>query len=131
MASVDTARLPEMLAEARAVRQRFSSCRAAIAGNEHRADAVASAVARHLAATVAADLPPAAQLIWQARIARPLKSDPAKPLPERAIASLRSWPSARIGDLVAALAEIEGLLIEAENEVHHEIIYAEISRAYS
>lgn len=128
---VDFAFLEQQLVTARALRQRFTAACAAIVEGGVAADVAAEAITQHLATTKAADLPLAAQTIWQAKIVRPLKADAAKPLPPRAIASLRSWPSARIGELQAALAEIEKILTDAENEVHHEVIYAEISKAYS
>ena len=78
-----------------------------------------------------ADLPPAAQPLWSDRVARPLKADAAKPLPQRAIHSFRSWPSSRVNGLQTTLAEIEAILVDIENEALHEAIYVEISRAYS
>lgn len=117
--------------EARALRERFSTCLHAIADRGGNADAVAAAVAAHLATITTAQLPVTAQLIWQERIVRALKADAGKPLPQRAMASIRSWPSARVGELQAALAELEAILIAAENDALHEVIYAEISRHYS
>jgi hypothetical protein len=117
--------------EARALRERFTMCLRAIADNGGDADVVAAAVAAHLGSVTAARLPLAAQNIWRERIMRALKADGTKAMPPRAMAAIRSWPSARIGDLQAALAEIEHLLIDAENDALHEAIYAEISRHYS
>jgi hypothetical protein len=123
--------LTEVWAEARALRQRFTAFATDIAAGDRSADVVAAAIARHLAATTTGKLPPAAELVWRERLARPLKADATKPLPPRAIAAMRSWPSSRIEDLVQALSEIEAILVDAENEAHNEVIYAEISRAYS
>lgn len=123
--------LTEAWALSRARRERFTACIGAIADGGRTADATAAALAAHLAATTAAELPLAAQPIWHDRIVRPLKADAAKPLPARAIAAIRSWPSARVGELAHALALIEAILLDAENEAHNEVIYAEISRAYS
>lgn len=128
---VDFAFLEQQLAAARALRQRFTSACGVIADGGASADAAAEAIMQHLATIKAADLPLAAQTIWQAKIVRPLKTDASKPLGTRNIAALRSWPSARVAELQAALAEIEAILTNAENEVHHEVIYAEISKAYS
>lgn len=119
------------MARAMQLRAQFTACCAEIAAGGRSVDAVAAAIARHLGPTTSADLPPPARPIWQDRVAHPLKADPAKPLPERAIGSIRSWPSARARDLHTALTEIEAMLVEAENEAHHEAIYAEISRTYS
>ncbi len=131
MASLDTASLPEELAKATALRERFTTCCLTIGDTTPSADGVAGAIAQHLAETLATELPAAAQIIWHDRILRPLKADVTKPLAARAIGQLRSWPSARVAELARALTEIEAILVDHENEVHHEVIYAEISRTYS
>lgn len=113
------------------LRKRFAACCAEIDGKGRNADAMSAAIAVHLASTVTADLPPSARPLWQERIVRALKADVEKPLPQRAIASVRSWPASRVGELYGVLAEIEALVDEALNEAHHEAIYTEISRAYS
>ena len=119
------------LERAMQLRARFTACCSEIAANDSGVDAVAAAIAKHLSPTTSADLPPPARPIWQDRVAHLLKADPAKPLSERAVRSIRSWPSARAVELHAALSEIEAILVEAENEAHHEAIYVEISRTYS
>ena len=129
--AVDFALLESQLAAARALRLRFTGACEAIVEAGASADAAADAIAAHLATITTAQLPLAAQTIWQAKVVRPIKADATKQLSPRAIAAIRSWPSARVGELQAALAEIERLLTDAENEVHHEVIYAEISKAYS
>lgn len=125
--------LAEAHALARARRERMSACVTEIkaAGEPPDADVVAAAIARHLDKLKPGELPPTANALWHERIARPLKSDPARPLTQRAVASIRSWPSVRIMELVAAFLELERLLTEAENDAHNEVIFAEISRAYS
>ncbi|MEZ5849113.1 MAG: hypothetical protein R3D68_00510 [Hyphomicrobiaceae bacterium] len=112
-------------------RVRFEACLADIAAAERDPFAAASALEQHLAAMSTGFLPPPAQVLWTDRIARVLKSDPAKPLTPRAMSAIRSWPLARIDELTAALTEIHEVLVETENEALHEAIYAEISRAYS
>ncbi len=114
-----------------AIRARLEACRAMAAEKGNDADALASAIGEHLARLDPGELPAAAQVVWTERIARPLKADMAKPLAARAVASIRSWPSARVGQIVQALSEIEALVIDAENDAEHEVIYAEISRTYS
>lgn len=143
---VDTALLPAMLDAARALRRQFAACcvEARGEGQTHgagpgqseghaanSAEAVASAMRRHLAKITVTSLPEAAQLIWRERVARPLKANAEKPLTERAIASIRSWPSQRVAELQAAFTEIEAILEGHENELAHEVIYTEISRTYS
>jgi hypothetical protein len=95
------------------------------------ADAVSTAMRRTLATVRPSDLPLAAQTIWGERVARSLKVNGLKPLPPAAISLVRSWPSSRVTDLLTALTDIEALLSEAENDARNEVIYAEISRAYS
>ncbi len=131
MASLDTASLPEELAKAAALRQRFTACCTEIADAGSTAEAVSCAMDRYLAETLGFELPAAAQVIWHDRIVRPLKADATKPLAPRTVGQLRSWPLARVKDLVQALIDIEAILLDYENEVHHEVIYAEISRTYS
>ena len=131
MASLDTAFLPEVLATATALRERFSAGCTVIADAGSSAEAVSSAMERHLAETLGSELPAAAQVIWHDRIVRPLKADATKPLAPRVVGQIRSWPLARVKDLVQALIDIEAILVDYENEVHHEVIYAEISRTYS
>jgi hypothetical protein len=122
----------EMLAESLgAIRARLVACREEAAAKGNDADALASAMASHLVQMKAAELPLAAQVIWIDRVVRPLKADAAKPLPARAFAAIRSWPAMRVARLVTVLAEIEGIVIDAENDALHEVIYAEISRTYS
>lgn len=118
----------ELLAETRA---RFEDCLAGIAATERDPFAAAAALEKHLGAVTTGLLPPPAQVLWTERIARALKSDPAKPLPQRAVSAIRSWPLSRIDDLVSVLTQIRAVLVETENEALHEAIYAEISRAYS
>jgi hypothetical protein len=114
-----------------AIRARLEACRTMAAANGNDADALASAIAAHLLALDPTALPAAAHVVWTERVARPLKSEPAKPLSARAVASIRSWPSARIGQLVDALSDLEAMVLDAENDAEHEVIYAEISRTYS
>jgi hypothetical protein len=122
----------EMLAESLgALRATLVACREDAAANGNDADALAASMALHLGTVKAAELPPAAQVIWIERVLRPLKADASKPLPARAFAAIRSWPAVRVAQLVAALAEIEAIVVDAENDALHEVIYAEISRTYS
>ena len=130
-ASLHQALLAERIEAARSLRLRFTACLAEVDANGGGADAFATAVVASLAGTATAELPLAAQAIWIDRLVRPLKADPAKPLPARSAATIRSWPSSRIADLRAALGEIEAILSTAETEAMNEAIYAEISRAYS
>lgn len=130
-ASLQQALLAERIEAARALRLRFTTCLAECDADGGGADAAAVAIAAHLGSTLAAELPLAAQPIWSDRLLRPLKADPAKPLPARSVATIRSWPSSRVADLRSALREIETILSTAETEAMNEAIYAEISRAYS
>jgi len=114
-----------------AIRARLEACRAMAAAKDNDAAALASAMAAHLATLDPTTLPAAAHVVWTERIARPLKAVAAKPLSARAVASIRSWPSSRVGQLVDALRELEALVLDAENDAEHEVIYAEISRTYS
>lgn len=122
------AELAERMARLRA---RFATCLDAIDERQNRPDEVAKAIATHLGTLTDMGLPLTARTIWRDRIARPLKGPSGKPLPARTVAAIASWPTARVADLVAALREIEAIIADAENDARNEIIYAEISRAYS
>ncbi len=113
------------------VHRRFSQCCASLRECDSDIDAAAKALAQHLGQISTRNLPPPAQVLWADRVARPLKVDPAKPLPQRALTGMRSWPAARMTELLEALTEIDEVLEEAENEADHEAIYVEISRTYS
>lgn len=110
----------------------LAACRkAAGADLASSADAVVTAVMENLASLEPGELPLAAQTIWTDRVARPLRADPTKPLSERDVGGLRSWPSARLGQFLAALAEIEVIVRDEEIDARNEIIRATISREYS
>ncbi|MFV0297555.1 MAG: hypothetical protein ACK5JT_15680 [Hyphomicrobiaceae bacterium] len=111
--------------------RRFSVCREKMRNAGRDVDKVVKVFTKHLRRITTNVLPPPAQVVWAEHIARPLKADPAKPLPERAVAGMRSWPAARIAELAQTVSEIDAVLEIAENEAHHEAIYVEISRAYS
>lgn len=113
------------------IRQRFTDCLAALKRRPGDPDAAARSVAEQLGPISTATLPLAAQAIWCDRIARPLKTQPSKPLTARAVAGVRALPARRIAELAAALAEIEALLIETETEALNEAIYRDISHTYS
>lgn len=113
------------------IRQRFTECLAGLAKNAGDPDFAARVVADRLSQVTSASLPSAAQAVWFEKIARPLKTDPARPLTARAIAAVRASPARRIADLTAALAAIEAILVDTENEALHEAIYRDISHTYS
>jgi len=122
----------ELLAEAMGrMAERLAACRTTADDRSGVVDAFASAAAGHLVHINPTELPLAAQTIWTDRIARPLRADPAKPLSEQSVAALRSWPAARLQQLVQAIGEIERFVREAEIDARNEIIRATISREYS
>jgi hypothetical protein len=112
-------------------RRQFAECCAEMTAALGDPDAAARAIGTHLGSVSNRVLPPAAQTIWSDRVARPLKTDAAKVLPQRAVAAIRALPARRIAELATALSEITAILVETENEALHEVIYAEISRTYS
>ena len=122
----------ELLAEAMGrMAARLAACRAAVSDRSGGVDTVASAAAEHLVHVNPTELPLAAQTIWTDRVARPLRVDATKPLSDQSVAALRSWPAARLQQLVRALGEIERFVKEAEIDARNEIIRATISREYS
>jgi hypothetical protein len=122
----------ELLADAMSgIAKRLAACREAAAGRPDGVDAFADAAAEHLADLDPGTLPLPAQTIWTDKVARPLRADPAKPLSEQDLSGLRSWPSARLKQLVRALGKIETCVKDAEIDARNEIIRATISREYS
>ena len=113
------------------LRGRFQACLDELHGQGGTADALSAAMLRTLATVRPDELPLAAQTIWRERVARPLRADGKTPLKPAAISLVRSWPLSRVNNLLTALSEIETLLATAENDARNEVIYAEISRAYS
>ncbi|MDX2157924.1 MAG: hypothetical protein SFW09_15605 [Hyphomicrobiaceae bacterium] len=93
------------------------------------AEAVASAFAAHLAQLTSANLPPLAQSAWRS-IARLLKAPAERPIPERAILAVRSWPAARLDELLAHAREIQVVLEKLDNERLEDEIRDEIRRHY-
>ncbi len=88
------------------------------------------AFARSLGQLRAETLPPAAQPIWRDLVTQLFKADPRKPLPETALAAMRSWPAARIRDLIDRLRRIEAILHDAENEKQNDEIRDGLQRHY-
>jgi hypothetical protein len=122
----------ELLADAMsAIVKRLAACRKAAFGSAGSVDAFADAAAEHLADLDPGMLPLPAQTIWTDKVARPLRADPTKPLSEPDLSGLRSWPSARLKQLVRALGKIEKVVKDAEIDARNEIIRATISREYS
>lgn len=120
----------ELLAERlERIGKRLTACREA--ARSGGVDAFTSAAAEHLADLNRGELPLAAQTIWTDKVARSLRADSTKPLSEQGVAALRSWPTARLQQLVRALGEIERIVKEAEIDARNEIIRATISREYS
>jgi hypothetical protein len=93
-------------------------------------DRVADLIAHHLAATRIEALPPAAQDVWR-DVVRLLKADVRRtPLQEKAIAAIRSWPAARVTELIDALRRIASALDDAENDRQNDEIRVHVARAY-
>jgi len=92
-------------------------------------DVVAQAIAVHLATLTVEALPPQVQPHWR-DVARLLKFPADKPIPERAIAAIRSWPAARTVELLALLQAADGILEALENERQEDEIRDSIRRHY-
>jgi len=101
---------------------------AAVAGRAD-ADMVAAAVAAHLAAITVKALPAAAQPHWR-DLARLLKSPPDKPLPEKSIAAICSWPAARVDEFLTHIRQTRDILEKLENERLEDEIRDNIRRHY-
>ena len=98
-------------------------------GDELGAETVAAAFALHLAPITVNALPAQVQPHWR-DVARLLKSPADRPISEKAIAAVRSWPTARVGELVAVLQAADGILEALENERQEDEIRDKIRRHY-
>ena len=100
------------------------------------AEVVARAFAAHLASIDAAQLPPAAQPMWDRIVVRLLKAPASldrgakSPIPERAIAAIASWPQARVNELVETVRAIAAEVERAANDRLADETNAQVSRAY-
>lgn len=90
---------------------------------------VPSSLAQHLPSLTVNGLPAAAQPIWR-EIAAMLKADPAKPLPQRTIDAISSWPKDRAARLAERLRQLHGVLEKIENERMEDEIRDRIRRYY-
>ena len=98
-------------------------------GDRTELDAVVPAFAQHLAATTADALPAPAQTHWR-DVARLLRSPADKPIPERAVAAIRSWPAARVAELLAHIRKLDEILEALENQRLEDEIRDSIRRHY-
>lgn len=93
------------------------------------AEAMAAAVGQHLGGVEVGALPPAAQVHWR-DVARLLKSPADKPIPDRAIAAIRSWPAARVTELMTHIRKLDEILDALENQRLEDEIRDSIRRHY-
>ena len=92
---------------------------------------VALAFANHLVTIDPAKLPKAAQPQWHRLVTRLLKvASGQRPLPQRAIAGIASWPSARVAELLALVTAIEAEIARAANDRLIDETNERVSRAY-
>ena len=101
---------------------------AAVSGNRD-AERVAASFAQHLAPLTIETLPASAQGNWR-EVARLLKAQAEKPIPDKAVAAIKSWPGARIGELIALVETLHGVLEKLENERLEDEIRDSIRRHY-
>lgn len=99
------------------------------AASNRDADHVASSFAQHLAPLTTEKLPTTAHGNWR-EIARLLKAQAEKPIPDKAVAAIKSWPGARIGELIAQVEKLHDILDKLENERLEDEIRDGIRRHY-
>ncbi len=95
---------------------------------EESAEAAAAA-SMHLAHTTVDALPNSAQAHWR-DVARLLKVPADKPIPEKAVASIKSWPATRVTELRKHVRQIHAVLEKAENDRLEDEIRDSIRRHY-
>ncbi|MEZ5817345.1 MAG: hypothetical protein R3D44_09705 [Hyphomicrobiaceae bacterium] len=101
----------------------------AVEANDAAGDAAANAFAVHLAGLDASVLPPAADATWR-KIAHLVRAPAEKPFSEKATSAIRSWPKARVGDLVGLVRELNAILEKVENDRLEDEIRDDIRRHY-
>jgi hypothetical protein len=89
----------------------------------------AAAASKHLAHPTVDALPTLAQTHWR-DAARLLKVPADKPVPEKAVASIKSWPAARVSELREHVRQIHAVLEKAENGRLEDEIRDSIRRHY-
>ena len=98
-------------------------------GAEPTTETVTAAFAQHLAGLTADALPPGATRHWH-DIARLLRSPAEKPIPGKAIAAIRSWPTSRVSELTDHIRQMHHVLEKLENERLEDEIRDNIRRHY-
>ncbi len=99
------------------------------AGSDPAAEVAAAAAAQHLAPVTADALPVPAQAHWR-DLTRLLKVPAEKPISEKALAGMKSWPTARVVELIEQARKIHAVLEKAENERLEDEIRDSIRRHY-
>jgi len=90
---------------------------------------VASAFENHLTQLSTGTLPPLAHPHWF-DAARLLKVPADKPVPDKAVAAIKSWPVARVAELRDHIRQIHAVLEKAENDRLEDEIRDSIRRHY-
>ena len=90
---------------------------------------VGDACARHLTVVRSSDLPPDAQLLWR-EVAKLLKGSPEQFMPAKSFGTIKSWPAARVAQLLAQFREIQTIIDRCENERLEDEIRDKIRRHY-
>lgn len=83
--------------------------------NDISGERVASAFAEKLSGISADRLPPAAQDPWR-KIARLLRAPADRAVPDRSTHAMRSWPHARVTELIDLVRELHAVLEKIEND---------------
>lgn len=97
--------------------------------SERDAERVAASFAQHLAPLSTGTLPAPAHGSWR-EVARLLKAPAEKPIPDKAVGAIKSWPGARIGELIAQVEALHEILEKLENERLEDEIRDSIRRHY-
>ncbi len=86
-----------------------------IAAHGETSDCIASAAASSLTGITTSSLPPEGHPLWR-DLARRLKAPADRPLPERAVEAMRSWPNARGAEIIDLVRRLHAVLQQRENE---------------
>jgi len=101
----------------------------ALPDSDHSAGHVATCFHEHISALSRADLPPSAQDAWN-HVTRLLRTPADKPIPDKAVLAIRSWPQSRANDLTTHIRHLRAALEKVENDRLEDEIRDKIRRHY-
>jgi hypothetical protein len=101
----------------------------ALADSDHSAERIAACFHEHISTLPQADLPPSAQDAWN-HVTHLLRTPADKPIPDKAVLAIRSWPQSRVNELMTHIRHLRAALEKVENDRLEDEIRDTIRRHY-